>query len=75
MGDYFLDMQYLLGSIGIISLSTACPRCLDQFYIVGYYLKWVTSWAYSKLDLWTKCPWGNLPTSNLWGGGRCKLPP
>ena len=27
---------------------TVCPRSSDPFYIVGYYIKWVTtSWTYS----------------------------
>ena len=31
---------------------TVCPRSSDPFYIVGYYIKWVTtSWTYS-----TACP-------------------
>ena len=28
---------------------TVCPRSSDPFYIVGYYIKWVTtSWTYSR---------------------------
>ena len=31
------------------SLSTVCPRSSDPFYLVGYYIKWVTtSWTYSN---------------------------
>ena len=29
---------------------TACPRSSDPFYVVTYYIKWVTSsWTHSKL--------------------------
>ena len=31
-----------------LTKSTLCPRSCDPFYIVSYYIKWVTtSWAYS----------------------------
>ena len=26
---------------------TVCPRRSDPFYIVGYYIKWVTTWTFS----------------------------
>ena len=30
--------------------TTRCPRSCDPFYIVSYYIKWVTtSWTYSML--------------------------
>ena len=32
-----------------ILTNTVCPRSSDPFYIVSYYIKWVTtSWTYSK---------------------------
>ena len=45
MGNYFLDIQYIL--------YTVCPRSNDPFYVETYYIKWVTtSWTYStKLDV------------------------
>ena len=31
-------------------LLTVCPRSGDPFYIITYYIKWVTaSWTYSKI--------------------------
>ena len=31
-----------------INMYTICPRSSDPFYIVSYYIKWVTtSWTYS----------------------------
>ena len=31
---------------------TVCPRSSGQFYIVNYYIKWVTiSWTYSRTDM------------------------
>ena len=32
-------------------LHTVCPGSIDPFYIVTYYIKWVTtSWTYCKYD-------------------------
>jgi len=32
------------------NLSTICPRSSDPFYIVSYYIKWVTtSWTHSTM--------------------------
>ena len=40
-GDFYLNGN-----------DTICPRNSDQFYVVTYYLKWVTtSWTYSMIDL------------------------
>ena len=34
---------------------TACPRSLDPFYTVTYYLDWVkTSWTYSIIRPWNR---------------------
>ena len=46
MGHYFLDILYLY---------TICSRRSDPFYIVSYYIKWVTtSWTYSSIH-YTVC--------------------
>ena len=36
--------------------TTVCPRSSDPFYIVSYYIKWVTtSWRYSMRSLNYSC--------------------
>ena len=48
---------------------TICPRSSDPFYIVTYYLKWVTSsWTYSTLCFGQNASkYGRLPRSDKWG--------
>ena len=54
-----------LGSCNL--LRTVCPRSSDPFYIVSYYIKWVTtSWSYSMFN-YQKGYWYNLL---LWGLGK-----
>ena len=35
----------------IIAICTVCPRGSDPFYIVGYYINWVTT-SWCTMDLW-----------------------
>ena len=44
-------------------LNTICPRSLDQFYIVNYYINWVTIWIGSRLLVHTV----GQPAANLLG--------
>ena len=52
-----------LSSIQIrIHMFTVCPRSLDPFYEVTYYIKWFeTAWTYGVKHI----PAGNLPNSKL----------
>ena len=60
MGHYFFDIQYHDSKRDFESgysnnddtdsyYITVCPRSSDPFYIVTYYIKWVTtSWTHSR---------------------------
>ena len=49
---------------------TVCPRSSDPFYIVIYYIKWVTTyWTYSTM-LWT----GSCTADPLGARGRNIMP-
>ena len=41
-----LQITYLTGCVlrSTVRLCTVCPKSSDPFYIVSYYIKWVTSW-------------------------------
>ena len=55
MGHYFLERRYLSVQPYILidkkagpGLYTVCPKSSDPFYMISYYIKWVTtSWTYS----------------------------
>ena len=37
----------------LFALHTVCPRSSDPLYIIGYYIKWVTtSWTHSTIDIY-----------------------
>ena len=47
MYNCFRSPNQVLGSCFIYLPSTVCPRSSDSFYVVTYYMKWVTtSWTY-----------------------------
>ena len=47
----FISYQFLHGYV-LCKIGTVCPRSSDPFYVVTYYIKWVTtSWIYSTMVL------------------------
>ena len=52
--DRVYEMYQKVGDLFICTINriyTACPRSIYPFYIVCYYIKWVTtSWTYSISD-------------------------
>ena len=52
--DVNFQFSYMLraGGQGLITPSTVCPRSSGPFYIVSYYMKWVTtSWTYRTVGV------------------------
>ena len=54
-GLYFLpDSWFPTATINVLGRNTVCPWSSDPIYIVGYYIKWVTtSWTDSMMVLMT----------------------
>ena len=42
-GRSLLGIQGQTGHMRVAFISTVCPRSSDPFYIVSYYIKWVTT--------------------------------
>ena len=55
MGHDFLGIQYYLLSVqevlsNIFQYFTVCPKNLDPFYIITYYINWIkTFWTYRNI--------------------------